>query len=76
LDPVPLKSNVNGATPLVGVTVMVPLLSPLHVAFVNVVVKAGVAGVVTSALVVTSQTAALLSVMVNVYVPTVATDTV
>jgi hypothetical protein len=56
---------------------MVPLLSPLHVAFVNVVVKAGVAGVVTStALVVTSQTAALLSVMVNVYVPTVATDTV
>jgi hypothetical protein len=44
--------------PLVGVTV-VPLLSPLHVAFVNVVVRAGVAGVVTStALVVTSETAA------------------
>jgi hypothetical protein len=55
---------------------MVPLLSPLHVAFVNVVVKAGVAGVASTALVVTSQTAALLSVMVNVYVPTVATDTV
>jgi hypothetical protein len=73
LDPVPLKSNV-GATPLVGVTV-VPLLSPLQVAFVNVVVNAGVAGVVTSAALVVT-TAALLSVMVNVYVPTVATDTV
>jgi hypothetical protein len=54
---------------------MVPL-SPLHVAS-ECVREAGVAGVVTStALVVTSQTAALLSVMVNVYVPTVATDTV
>jgi hypothetical protein len=52
-------------------------LHPLHVAFVNVVVRLVVAGVVAStALVVTSQTAALLSVMVNVYVPTVATDTV
>jgi hypothetical protein len=42
--------------PAVGLTVMVPLLSPLHVASVDTMVNIGVTGVVTStALVVTEQ---------------------